>query len=70
MTTPQTTKTLWTETHEALCAGEWSQARKLLDELGTRRDNHDRLCSASDYHVPAMLTGVIGDRIDLVNSHV
>jgi len=62
------TTELWQATHDALCQGSWSAARRLLDDLGLRRDNVDRLSSAESYGVPEMLRGVIGDRIDLVNS--
>ena len=64
-----TTSALWTETHSALTAGNWSDARRLLDELSARKDNRDLLSSVRAYGVPEMLLGVIGDRIDLVNSH-
>lgn len=63
-----TTASLWDATHKALCAGSWAQARSLLDDLGLRTDNRDHLCSAAGYGVPEMLSGVIGDRIALVNS--
>lgn len=67
-TTTLTTSNLWDLTHHALAAGRWSQARALLDDLGLRSDNRDELRPAAQYACPEALLGVIGDRIDLVNS--
>lgn len=62
------TTELFEATHKALVEKRWSQARALLDDLGRRNDNVDKLSSADSYGCPEMLLGVIGDRIDLVNS--
>ena len=62
------TSDLFSATQQALRDGRWSQARALLDDLGRRNDNVDKLSSADSYGCPEMLLGVIGDRIDLVNS--
>jgi hypothetical protein len=72
----KTTNALWTETHSALCAGRWSQARALLDDLGRRSDNADCLLSIEQYcqlagkSLPVGFDAVLADRIDLVNSKV
>jgi len=72
----KTTDSLWTETHSALCAGRWSEARALLDDLGRRTDIRDILLTVDQY---AAMCGknlrpeyrpVLADRIDLVNSRV
>lgn len=65
-----TTNKLWDMTHAALCDGRWSEARRLLDELSTRRDVRDYLYEPSVYGAPSELHGVLGDRIALVNSRV
>lgn len=71
-----TTDTLWQATHSALCAGRWSEARALLDDLGRRSDVRDCLLSVAQYGqvsgktLPAGYDVVIQDRIDLVNSKV
>lgn len=64
------TRDLWERTHLALIEHNWSEARSLLDDLGRKRDNHDRLSSAAAYGVPELLRSVISDRINLVNSKV
>lgn len=66
-TAPKTTD-LFRAAHEALCAGRWSEARASLDLLGDRSDNADLLPDASAYRVPAQITQLIQDRIDLVNA--
>lgn len=76
MNQAKTTDTLWSETHSALCAGRWSEARALLDDLGRRSDVVDSLLSVAQYGrvsgkiLPAGYDAVIQDRIDLVNSKV
>lgn len=73
---PNGTNSLWEETHAALCAGEWSKARKLLDDLGQRSDVVDLLLDLSQYERASGKTlsvdfrPVIQDRIDLVNSKI
>lgn len=67
-TTTKTTDQLFTAAHEALCAGRWSAALAALDLLGARSDNADLLPAASAYRVPAHITQLIQDRIDLVNA--
>jgi hypothetical protein len=62
------TSDLFTATHAALCAGKFSQAVSLLDNLGRRDDNRDSLASAKAYSVPAHLEAIIQDRIDLVHA--
>lgn len=52
------TDALWTATHAALMAGQWGQARALLDALGQRSDFSDRLCSLETYERAARLDGV------------
>jgi hypothetical protein len=67
---------LWDVTHSALCAGRWSEARALLDDLGRRSNVVDSLLSVAQYGrmsgkaLPAGYDAVIQDRIDLVNSKV
>lgn len=72
----KSTDTLWTETHSALCAGQWGKARALLDDLGRRSDNRSHLAHISSYVQCAyervvdigQLATLLQDRIDLVNS--
>lgn len=70
MTTTQSTNSLFRQTHNALIDGRWSQAQALLDQLSRREDNHFWLNQPHEYGVPETLRGVIGDRIELVNSKV
>lgn len=65
-----TTSELFSATNQALIEKRWSLARSLLDDLGRRKDNVDKLSSAVSYGCPSMLLAVIQDRIDLVNSRV
>jgi hypothetical protein len=62
------TDRLWDATHQALCAQQWSTARRLLDDLVLCDDNPDTLRSAREYGCPGELHGVIQDRIALVNT--
>lgn len=70
------TNDLWDETHTALCAGEWSKARSLLDDLGQRSDVVDLLLDLSQYErasgkaLSVDFRPVIQDRIDLVNGKI
>lgn len=64
------TTELWQATHEALSQGRWSQAQRLLDDLGRRSDNRNLLSSPEAYGVPSVLYEVISDRIELVNEKV
>lgn len=70
------TSTLWEQTHAALCAGSWSKARSLLDDLGRRADVVDLLLDLSQYErasgktLPADYRPIIQDRLDLVNSKI
>lgn len=67
---------LWVATHSALCKGQWSTARALLDDLGLRSDVRDLLLSVKQYtkmsgrSLAVGYDAVIQDRIDLVNSRV
>lgn len=75
-TATKTTDSLWTETHSALCAGRWSEARALLDDLGRRTDVRDMLLTIDQYTgmcgkpLRPEYRPVLADRIDLVNSRV
>jgi hypothetical protein len=73
------TSELWSVTHAALCAGRWSIARRLLEDLARRSDFTDTLPSVEGYSVVLQLTGkscpldagfrvLLQDRIDAVNS--
>ena len=68
MTNALSTDELFTATHTALCTGKFSQARALLEELGSRADNRDVLPSAKAYGVPEHIAQIIQDRIDQVNA--
>lgn len=70
------TDALWINAHNTLLAGEWSNARAYLDELGRRPDNRSTLCTIDTYMKdkqvePSLKDGLralLGDRIDWVNS--
>lgn len=70
------TTVLWDQTHTALCEGEWSKARSLLDDLGRRSDVVDLLLDLSQYErasgkaLSVDFRPVIQDRIDLVNGKI
>ena len=70
------TSNLWEQTHKTLCAGEWSKARSLLDDLGQRSDVVDLLLDLSQYERASGKTlsvdfrPLIQDRIDLVNGKI
>lgn len=74
--TLMTTVNLWTLTNAALCAGRWSEARALLDDLGRRSNVVDRLMSIGLYERAAGKSlrpdfrSVLADRIELVNSKI
>lgn len=68
------TRALWLATHTALCAGQWTTARTLLDALGQRADVTDLLSSVWCYRAgcgarlaPAYAR-ILQDRIDAVNA--
>lgn len=67
-TATQNTSDLFAATHAALCAGRFSEARALLEDLARRDDNRDSLASAVAYGVPTHLVAVMQDRIDLVHA--
>lgn len=66
------TDDVWQLAHNALCANRWSEARRVLDELGRRTDNPYRLASTVEAYMTAPLAPhyrqIIQDRIDLVNA--
>lgn len=73
------TSELWSTTHAALCAGRWSIARRLLDDLARRPDYVDHLCSLATYvsalerndamqPLESSFRTLLADRIDLVNA--
>ena len=64
------TDAVWEAAHSSLCAGRWGAARLALEELLARSDNVDELRRVDAYALPDDLMGVLGDRIELVNSRV
>jgi len=70
MKTQNATAALHTATLNALNAGSWSEASRLLDALAKRSDVTETIPSVETFDVPKVVQGIIGDRIALVNSHV
>lgn len=67
------TQSLYTATIAALTSGQWSTARKHLDDLA-RTDNYETVPDLHQFASALRLTNDYGtllqDRIDLVNSKV
>lgn len=75
----QSTTELWHDTHTALCAGHWSAARRMLEELARRSDYTDQLSALTAYTTALELRGtpkvldrgfaqLLVDRIEAVNA--
>lgn len=68
-----TTCSLWSDAHDALCAGRWTAARVALEALAGRADNADALASLSAYvHTSGVpltgeLSAVLESRLEYVN---
>lgn len=68
------TSNLWADTHSALCAGRWTDARVRLEVLASRHDNRDQLADLATYErlsglrpLPDAYRPVIEARIAAVN---
>ncbi len=73
------TSELFSATNAALCAGKWSSARRLCEELSRRTDYTDTLAPVSGYLTVLAVRGeakaldagfwqLLQDRIDAVNA--